>query len=251
MLAVSAVLVGWGPTALGAHIPDTGPLPDNCVEFQANDPGTKSPPDYPDVDITLDDWGDLHEITFIISGLDDDEYVDISVKSGTTVQESGPYGNGTHTFDNSLQQAISHIRICVFEEETTTTTEGTTTTTEGTTTTTEGTTTTTEGTTTTTDGTTTTTNDPTTTTTEGTTTTTNDPTTTTTIGTTTSTVDDEVLPTVLTTTTVAGEVDETVVSTLPFTGVEAEGLGQLALALTALGYLLFALSRGGVRDEPS
>jgi hypothetical protein len=243
MLAVSAVLVGWGPTALGAHIPDTGPLPDNCVEFQANNPGTKSPPDYPDVDITLDDWGDLHEITFIISGLDDDEYVDISVKSGTTVQEAGPYGNGTHTFDNSLQQAISHIRICVFEAETTTTTEATTTTTEGTTTTTEATTTTTEATTTTTEATTTTT--------EGTTTTTNDPTTTTTIGTTTSTVDDEVLPTVLTTTTVAGEVDEAVDSTLPFTGVEAEGLGQLALALTALGYLLFALSRGGVKDEPS
>jgi hypothetical protein len=229
MLAVSVVLVGWGPTALGAHIPDTGPLPDNCVEFQANNLGTKSPPDYPDVDITLDDWGDLHEITFIISGLDDDEDVDISVKSGTTVQEAGPYGNGTHTFDNSLQQEISHIRICVFEEETTTTTEATTTTSEATTTTTEETTTTTEGTTTTTEGT----------------------TTTTTIGTTTSTVDDEVLGTVVTTTTVAGEVDETVVSTLPFTGAQADGLGQLALALTALGCLLLVLFRGGVRDEPS
>jgi len=221
MLAVSVVLVGWGPTALGAHIPGTGPLPDNCVEFQANSPGTKSPPDYPDVDITLDDWGDLHEITFIISGLDDDEDVDISVKSGTTVQEAGPYGNGTHTFDNSLQQAISHIRICVFEE-TTTTTEATTTTSEGTTT-----------------------------TSEGTTTTTNDPTTTTTIGTTTSTVADEVLGTVVTTTTVADEVDETVVSALPFTGAQADGLGQLALALAAVGCLLLVLFRSGVRDEPS
>jgi hypothetical protein len=249
MLAVSVVLVGWGPTALGAHIPDTGPLPDNCVEFQANTPGTKSPPDYPDVDITLDDWGDLHEITFIISGLDDDEDVDISVKSGTTVQEDGPYGNGTHTFDNSLQQAISHIRICVFEEETTTT-EATTTTTEATTTTTGATTTTTEGTTTTSEGT-TTTSEGTTTTSEGTTTTTNDPTTTTTIGTTTSTVDDEVLGTVVTTTTVAGEVDETVISTLPFTGAQADGLGQLALALAAVGCLLLVLFRSGVRDEPS
>jgi hypothetical protein len=57
-------------------------------------------------------------------------------------------------------------------------------------------------------------------------------------------VPDEVLPTVVTTSTVPDEVEDTVVSsTLPFTGVETESLGQLALSLAALGGLLLAVSR--------
>jgi hypothetical protein len=250
MLAVSIVFLGWGPQALGAHIPSTGPLPGNCVEFQANALGTLSPPNYPDVDITLDDWNDLHEVDFTISGLATNQYVDISVKSGTTVQEAGPYGNGSHSFDNNLQQEISHIRLCVFIQTTTTTTQPTTTTTQPTTTTTQGTTTTTQGTTTTTQGTTTTT-EATTTTTEATTTSTDPSTTTTTVASTTSTVPDEVLPTVVTTsTTVPDEVEDTVVSsTLPFTGIETESLGQLALSLAALGALLLAISRRGSKDD--
>ena len=153
VLTVALVLIVRGPVASGAHIPATGPIPSNCVEFQANDTGTKSPASYPGVDITLDSWGDdVHEITFTITGLVPNQYVDISVKSGTDVLESGAYGNGTHTFNNSDQQQISHVRLCVFGVVATTTSSEVTTTTEGTTTTTQGTTTTTGGTTTTTGG---------------------------------------------------------------------------------------------------
>ena len=214
------VLVASGPTAYGTHIPATGPIPSNCVEFQANTEGSASLPG--GVLITLDDWGDLHEIGFTISGLVPNQYVDISVKSGQEVEEDGPYGNGNHTFDNDLQFAISHIRLCVFGEvSTTTSSEPTTTTTEPTTTTTEPTTTTTEPTTTTTTEPTTTTIDPSTTSTEA----------------TTSTVEDEVLGTTLTT------VADDVADPLPFTGADVGGLGLLALALLALGTLLVAAFR--------
>jgi hypothetical protein len=173
---VMSMVVLFASPAEADHIPETGPLPSNCVEFQAGTTGAKSPGSFPGVTINVTSWantpGDPHTVNFTISGLAANQHVDISVKSGTTVQEAGPYGNGSFSFSNGIQQAISHIRLCVFEEEpTTTTTEATTTTTEATTTTTEGTTTTTEGTTTTTEGTTTTT-EGTTTTTEGTTTTT-------------------------------------------------------------------------------
>jgi hypothetical protein len=90
------------------------------VEFQAGDTGTQSPDDYPAVEITLDSWtaspADPHTVNFTISGLSAGQNVDISVKSGTHVQETGPYGNGSHSFSNGIQNGISHIRLCVFEE---------------------------------------------------------------------------------------------------------------------------------------
>ena len=122
VLLLSIFIVAWGPPAQGAHIPATGPLPSNCVEFQVDTLGTKSPSAFPDVDITVNSWtggSDAHSLSFTISGLADGQYVDASVKSGTTVQEPGPYGNGTHTFANGLQNAISHIRFCVFVTTTT------------------------------------------------------------------------------------------------------------------------------------
>jgi hypothetical protein len=246
------LIVALGPPAQGAHIPATGPLPSNCVEFQVNTVGTKSPSAFPNVDITVNSWNagsDSHSLSFTISGLASGQYVDASVKSGTTVQEPGPYGNGTHTYSNGLQNAISHIRFCVFQG-TTTTTEATTTTTQATTTTTEGTTTTTGGSTTTTQGSTTTTGQQTTTTDPGESTTTTDPgetTTTTDPGQTTTTLDDEVQGTTITspTTTVdPGTVPDEVLGTtivagdLPFTGVEATTLGGIALSLLALGTLV-------------
>ena len=138
MLAISS----WDP-ALAEHIPPTGTVPANCVEFQSGTTGPKSPSQVPftDVVITLDSWtdtpGDPHTVNFTISGLAAGEYVDISVKSGNDVAEDGPYLNGSHTFDNDDQQGISHIRLCVFVEDTTTTTveDTTTTTVEDTTTT--------------------------------------------------------------------------------------------------------------------
>ena len=226
VLLLSIFIVAWGPPAQGAHIPATGPLPSNCVEFQVDTLGTKSPSAFPDVDITVNSWtggSDAHSLSFTISGLADGQYVDASVKSGTTVQEPGPYGNGTHTFANGLQNAISHIRFCVFVTTTTTTTQPTTTTTQPTTTTTDP-------------GSSTTTTDP------GETTTTTDP------GSTTTTIGDEVLGTTITstTTTIAdpGTIPDEVLGTtivageLPFTGVDATMLGQLAMSLVALGGLI-------------
>jgi hypothetical protein len=247
LLLFSIVLVSWGPTARGAHIPATGPIPSNCVEFQVNTLGTKSPSAFPDVDITVTSWdngSDSHQVTFTVSDLVAGQYVDLSVKSGTTIQETGPYGNGSHSFSNGLQNAISHIRLCVFEEETTTTTDGETTTTiRETTTTTDG-------------GSTITTIQQTTITTAGGSTTTAGETTTT-VEETTTTVEDEVLGTVITSTTtqpsdptttpstVADEVaGETIVANdLPFTGFDVQTLGQIALLLLALGAVTLAAVR--------
>jgi hypothetical protein len=207
LVLATVIFVTAVPAALAGHIDATGPLQDNCVEFQVEETGTESPEDYPDVDITLDEWvedeGDFHEFDFTISGLvEPGQWVEISVKTGNEVEEDpGPYGNGTHTFVSGDQQGISHIRLCVFEEEITTTT---TTSTSTTTTTVADTTTTTVADTTTTtvaDTTTTTVADTTTTTVADTTTTTvggpEEPTTTTTGGGTTTTVlgpDDPELP---------------------------------------------------------
>ena len=247
LAAFALVMVASGPPAGASHIPATGPLPSNCVEFQVNTFGTKSPSAFPDIDITLVSWdngSESHQVTFSISGLAAGQYVDMSVKSGTDVQEPGPFGNGTHSFTNNLQNAISHIRLCVFGEVTTTTAETTTTVDDTTTTTVDDTTTTTvdDTTTTTVDDTTTTTVDDTTTTTVGDTTTT-DPGTTTTVGDTTTT--DEVEGTVITSTTLGDEVLGTtiVAGELPFTGFDDERLGQLALVILVLGVLTLLVAK--------
>jgi hypothetical protein len=246
LLLFSMVLVFWGPTARGAHIPATGPIPSNCVEFQVNTLGTKSPSAFPDVDIVVNSWdngSDSHQVTFTISGLAAGQYVDLSVKSGTTVQEPGPYGNGSHSFSNGLQNAISHIRLCVFVDESTTTTTEETTTSEDESTTTTG-----EGSTTTTVNGSTTTIDDTTTTVNG---------STTTVDETTTTLEDEVLGTVITSSTtqpsdptttpstVADEVADVsiVADNLPFTGFDAQTLGQIALLLLALGVVTLTAVR--------
>jgi hypothetical protein len=271
LAAFALVMVASGPPAGASHIPATGPLPSNCVEFQVNTFGTKSPSAFPDIDITLVSWdngSESHQVTFSISGLAAGQYVDMSVKSGTDVQEPGPFGNGTHSFTNNLQNAISHIRLCVFGEVTTTTAETTTTVDDTTTTTVDDTTTTTvddtttttvdDTTTTTVDDTTTTTVDDTTTTTvDDTTTTTVDDTTTTTVGDTTTTdpgttttvgdttTTDEVEGTVITSTTLGDEVLGTtiVAGELPFTGFDDERLGQLALVILVLGVLTLLVAK--------
>jgi len=242
LAAVSVVLVTSGPPAGASHIPATGQIPLNCVEFQVNTSGTKSPSTFLDIDITLVSWdngANSHQVTFSISGLLPGQYVDMSVKSGINIQEPGPFGNGTHSFSTNLQNAISHIRLCVFGQVTTTTAE-TTTTVDDTTTTTvdDSTTTTADDTTTTTAGDTTTTGDPGTTTTVGDTTTTGDP------GTT-STIPDEVLPTVITSTTLGDEVLGTtiVADDLPFTGFDGETLGPLALVILVLGALTLLVAK--------
>jgi LPXTG-motif cell wall-anchored protein len=185
--------------------------------------GTKSPSAYTDVDINVTAWTNSnHGFDFTISGLAAGEYVDISVKYGNSIDEAGPYGNGSHSYSNSFQNAISHVRLCVFEE-TTTTTEATTTTTEAEeTTTTEA-------------------EETTTTTVEDTTTTTVEDTTTTTIG-------DEVLPTVITTSTTAAPTttaEDEVLDTevLPFTGGDNDMLALLAGGLGLLGALVLASTR--------
>ena len=240
-LMLALLLVTGGPLARADHIPSTGPFPSYCVEFQEGSTGSKSPPDFPGVTVTLISWdntpGDPHSVTFSISGLAAGQFVDISVKSGTNVQESGLYGNGTHTFENNLQQAISHIRLCVFEDPTTTTTVPETSTTVPDTTTSVP------------EETTTTVPDDTTTTVpDDTTTTVPEETTTTVAEATTTTVEDEVLGTVIeqttttqaTTTTVA---DEVLATQLPFTGSNANFLVMLALALLATGGLALATTR--------
>jgi hypothetical protein len=246
LLLLSIVLVSWGPAARGTHIPATGQIPSNCVEFQVNTLATKSPSAFPNVDITVTSWdngSNSHQVFFTISGLAAGQDVDLSVKSGTTIQEPGPYGNGSHSFSNGLQNAISHIRLCVFVEETTTTTTGETTTTEE------------ESTTTTEDESTTTTIQQTTTTDGGSTTTVEE--TTTTVEETTTTLEDEVLGTVITssttqpsdpTTTPSTVADEVagvsiVAEDLPFTGFDAQTLGQIALLLLAVGVVTLAAVR--------
>jgi len=208
-------------TAEAGHIPATGPLADNCVEFQAGDTGSESPNDYPGVTITLDSWDDSqdpHTVDFTISGLSGTEFVDISVKSGTDVVEDGPYGNGSHSYESQDVQAISHIRLCVFEgeEETTTSTEAETTTS--------------------------TTEDTTTTTVEETTTVPEE--TTTTVEETTTTV--EILETTLTSapTTSSTVADEVLgKEVLPFTGLESGELAIVASALALLGSLVLLSAR--------
>ncbi len=173
-LAAALIVMYSDSARADDHIPPTGPVPSHCVKFDVPDTGTQSPDDYGSVVITLISWEntpqDPKKVNFSISGLEANQWVEAGTKSGQNPQEFwGPFGNGTHSIESELQQAISHITLCVFEQEptTTTTTEATTTTTEATTTTTEATTTTTEA-------------------------------------TTTTTVEDEVLPTVITTTTIAG-----------------------------------------------
>ena len=267
LAAFSLVMVASGPNAGASHIPATGPLPSNCVEFQVNTFGTKSPAAFPDIDISLVSWdngSESHQVTFSISELAPGQHVDMSVKSGTNVQEPGPFGNGTHSFNNNFQNAISHIRLCVFGQVTTTTAETTTTASDTTTTTTasdtttttvdDTTTTTVDDTTTTTVGDTTTTGDPGTTTTVGdTTTTTGDPRTTTTVGETgttgdpgtSSTIPDEVLGTVITSTTIGAEVvgSTIVAGDLPFTGYDGETLFRLAMIILALGVLTLLVAK--------
>jgi hypothetical protein len=249
LTAVTIVVVAWGQPAQGTHIPDTGAVPSNCVELQVTTLGTKSPSGYPGVDITVDSWdngSESHTVGFTITGLIAGQYLDISVKSGTNVQESGPYGNGTHSFTNGLQNAISHIRLCVFVEETTTTLDETTTTLDRTTTTLDGTTTTTL------DGT-TTTLDETTTTGGGDTTTTGAGGTTTTVATPT-TVADEVLGGEVTTSSVAAQStiagNQVIAGDLPFTGLNAGNIGQLSLVLLLLGTLILTAVRSTTRTEP-
>ncbi|HEX6145855.1 MAG TPA: hypothetical protein VF083_03700 [Acidimicrobiia bacterium] len=218
LTALVIVMVAWGQPAQGTHIPDTGQVPSNCVEFQVNTLGTKSPAAFSEVDITVTSWdngAESHTVGFTIAGLTGGQYVDISVKSGTNVQESGPYGNGTHSFSNGLQNAISHIRLCVFVQVTTTTLDETTTTLDGTTTTLDGTTTTLDG--------------------------------------TTTTVGDDVLGVVVTTSSVATNstiaAGQIVAGDLPFTGIDAGTLGQLALALLVLGTLILAAVRSVTRTR--
>jgi hypothetical protein len=121
---LSIAILAWGPPAQGSHIPATGPVPSNCVEFQSGTTGPKSPPSFPGVTINVTSWtntpGDPHTVNFTISGLVAGQYVDISVKSGTFVQESGSYMNGAHSYSNGLQNGMSHIRLCVFVTTTTT-----------------------------------------------------------------------------------------------------------------------------------
>ncbi|MFZ0012960.1 MAG: LPXTG cell wall anchor domain-containing protein [Acidimicrobiia bacterium] len=118
MLMLSMMLLLADP-AEADHIPPTGQVGANCVEFQAGATGTKGPSDYPGVSITLNSWsntsGDPHDVNFTIAGLTGTQHVDVSVKSGTNVQEDGPYSNGTYTIMTGLQNAISHIRACVFD----------------------------------------------------------------------------------------------------------------------------------------
>ena len=224
---VLSVMFLLADPATAEHIDDTGTLQSNCVEFQEGTTGVKSPPDFLDVDITLDSWadtpGDPHTVNFTITGLADNQFVDISVKSGSEqsgagTEEDGPYLNGSHSFTNSFQQAISHIRLCVFEDTTTTTEAEETTTTEA-----EETTTTVEQTTTTVEilDSTVTTEDTTTTTVEIL------DSTITTEASTTSSIEDEVLGT----------------EVLPFTGVDNDLLALLAGSLAMLGSLVLIASR--------
>ena len=227
LTAFSMMLVASSPQADASHIPDTGPIPANCVEFQV---GVTGPKTVLGVTITVNSWtntpGDPHTVSFTITGLTEGQTVDISVKSGNNPAQEASYGNGTHSFSNGLQNAISHIRLCVFTSTTTTTVDDTTTTTVD------------DTTTTTVDDTTTTTVDDTTTTTAGDTTTTGDP------GTT-STIPDEVLPTVVTSTTLGDEVLGTtiVAGELPFTGFDDETLGPLALVIVVLGVLTLLVAK--------
>src|SRR5687768_16562949 len=130
LTAFSMMLVASSPQADASHIPDTGPIPANCVEFQV---GVTGPKTVLGVTITVNSWtntpGDPHTVSFTITGLTEGQTVDISVKSGNNPAQEASYGNGTHSFSNGLQNAISHIRLCVFTSTTTTTVDDTTTTT--------------------------------------------------------------------------------------------------------------------------
>ncbi len=213
---VFSLMSVFAGTASADHIPSTGPVPDHCVKFDFGTEAegtTKSPVSFPDVEITLDSWedeaNDPHTVNFTISGLEAGQWVEISTKSGNNpAEEDGPYGNGSHSYTSNLQQAISHVTLCVFEEEP---------------------------------------EDTTTTTVEDTTTTTVEDTTTTTVeDTTTTTIEDEVLGTTVTTqapttTSIADEVLGTEV--LPFTGAENGMLALFAGSLGLLGTLVVMAAR--------
>ena len=67
-VAFALVLVAGGLPASAVHIAATGPVGDNCVEFQVDATGTKSPKDFPDVDIALNSWDpDDIGFTFTVS----------------------------------------------------------------------------------------------------------------------------------------------------------------------------------------
>lgn len=229
---VTALAIVLAGPAAADHIPETGPVPSHCVKFDQPDTGTKSPPDFLGVSITLDAWKDTpqdpHTIEFSISGLEAGQWVEIGTKSGSNPgEENGPFLNGSHSFTSELQQAISHVTLCVFEgpPETTTTTQPEETTT-------------------------TTVPEETTTTTvpeETTTTTVPEETTTTLPEETTTTVEDEVLGEEVTTTqpeeTTTTVEDEVLSEELPFTGIENEGLAIVAAALTTLGLLVTLSAR--------
>jgi len=118
-VVLALVLVAGGSPASATHIAATGPVGDNCVEFQVDATGTKSPKDFPDVDIALNSWDpDDIGFTFTVSGLVAGQFVDISVKSGQDIEELGPYLNGTHKVDTVSPHANSHVRLCVFGEPT-------------------------------------------------------------------------------------------------------------------------------------
>ena len=98
--------------AAADHIPSTGEIPLNCQEWQAGVTGAKS---VGDVTINVTAWNsDGKGFSFSVAGLLAGQFVDISVKYGNSVEEAGPYGNGVHAYSNTFQNAISHVRICVF-----------------------------------------------------------------------------------------------------------------------------------------
>lgn len=239
-LALAMMLVTSGPAAGSGHIDATGPVQDNCVAFEGGnikELGTKSPLLYPDVDITLVSWDDLdengepHGFTFTVTGLEDGQHVEVLVKSGTDEDFVGPFGNGTHPVDGPSDHAVSHVRICVFESETTTTSTTTTTVPDTTTTTVADTTTTTVA----------------------------EETTTTVADITTTTIEDEVLGTVITTsttapavqvtTTIADEVLGTHVEAeeLPFTGIDSELLVGMGVLMLMSGLLVLGVT--GKRED--
>ena len=102
--------------ASASHIEDTGTVQGNCVNFQSGTTKTLSSIDFPGVIITLNSWDfDGKGFTFTVSGLTGSQFIDTSVKSGQAIVEPGGYTNGTHHVSNGgNQNAISHVRLCVF-----------------------------------------------------------------------------------------------------------------------------------------
>jgi hypothetical protein len=167
--------------------------------------------------VTLDSWADTlndpHEVTFTIAGLTVDQEIDISVKSGNEVVEDGPYGNGQHTFTSQDQQAISHIRLCVFEVDTTSSSSSSSSSTPSSSSSSSSIAATSSS--------------------------------TSLASTTSSSIEDEVLGTTITTSTTSTTIEDEVLDTevLPFTGFGGEGFGLLALAIISAGLLLLVAGR--------